>query len=134
VQELSDEWTAGALRQGGTRGPPVKALEEHYGPGVRNGKPNRGSSYRSTRYRKSRTEDNHFAKRKRVYDIIDAEGAEGVTRLQGLIDAKFGTVGAGVSPREDHVQWLFKKLTQDDPSYEKHKERAIEGAHKRRKT
>ena len=78
VKELYDDWTAGALRQDGTRGPPVKALEKHYRPGVRNGKQNKGSSYRSMRYRRSRTEDNHFAKRKRVHDVIEAEGAEGV--------------------------------------------------------
>lgn len=66
VQELSDEWSLGSLRQDGTRGPPVKALEERYGPAVRTGMGQSGSSYRSKKYRNSQAVDYQFAKRKRV--------------------------------------------------------------------
>ena len=81
----------------------------------------------SQRYHKTQKIDNQFRKRTRTYGIFEAEGADGVIRLHGLTDAKFGAVSTGVRPCEGQVQWLLKKLIEDGHSYAKHKQRALNG-------
>lgn len=105
----------------------MKALEEHYGPSVRSGK-SKGHSYRSRRYHQTQKVDNQFAKRKRVYDIVEAEGIDGVKRLQGLIAAQYGSAAAS---NEEQIRWLFTKLKEDDPRHEALKRRAQEGIAKK---
>lgn len=130
VAAIVNEWKVGTRRQDGSCGPPVKELEARYGPTVRTGKSSSGSSYRSKKYRGNQAVDNKFAKRKRVYDIIEAEGADGATRLQGLIEAQFG---AESPPDEAQVRWLLDSLKEQDPRHAELAARAQTGALKRRK-
>jgi len=130
VADLVNEWKVGTRRQDGSCGPPVKVLEARYGPTVRTGKSSSGSSYRSKKYRGNQAVDNVFAKRKRVYDIIEAEGTDGATRLQGLIEAQFGDVSP---PDEAQVRWLLNYLKEQDPRHAELAARAQTGAQKRQK-
>ena len=111
--------------------PAVRDLEAKYGPGVRNGKKGKGSSYRSKAlHGRSQRKDNAFAKRKLVYAAIDAEGEAGVERLQGMIAAQFGEQE---SPSVSHMEWLYKQLASERGGFEKRSKVAAEGAKKRKR-
>ena len=123
VKELEEKYMSGA--------PAVRDLEAKYGPGVRNGKKGKGSSYRSKAlHGGSQRKDNAFAKRKLVYEAIEAEGEAGVKRLQGMIAKNFGEQE---SPSVSHMEWLYKQLASERAGFEKKSKAAAEGAKKRKR-
>jgi Transcriptional activator of glycolytic enzymes len=124
-QEVADEFLRGAEGK-----PAVRDLEEAYGPSIRTGSKLTGSSYRSRKVdpRGTQRKDNAFSKRKLAYDIIESEGEEGVTRLEAMVTAKFGSDAQATTGQ---MEWLFRALTSERDGFEKRSQNAKEGAKKR---
>jgi len=130
---LQEEWVLGLLSPGGgDRGPPVRELEEHYGPLARNGK-GAGCSWRSKQlHGGSQRVDNAFNKRKPFFSVVELEGNAGVERLQDTVTEEFGEEATS-APCWTQVKWLLEHLKKQSPSYEAHRKRGADGAAKSKK-
>ena len=128
VQGVADEWYRGVEGN-----PPIKYLEEFYGPGAPANRTGRGSmpySWRSGACRKDGRdfEKNHFNKRKPIYAYLEEKGeAAGVTELARLIKEAH----PNQDPAPAHLEWLRRELVSGTDKHEKYSIAAKEGAKKR---